>query len=183
MGASTLRMPRTLHDHWVRLFSRVSDFLDAVGGIASRTEIVAAGFTLDGIRFAVQFGTVQRLCRGWYGTRDLPHTVRNAWRSGGPLACVSALEFAGLIDTKPGGPPHVCRRTRGHRLRHADSAIIHWSDEALRSGSRFAVAPAAAAAQAALCPAARSRTEDFAALSQYFSSLQSTDGREITRGV
>lgn len=169
----------------MRRFSRIADFLEAVGGIANRPEILEQGFSPDLIRFAVQFGTIQPLCRGWYGSRGLPRVVRDAWRNGGPLACVSALAFRGFVETRTDESLHVCRRTRGHRLRHANAAIIHWSDEALRSGSRFAVLPEIAARQAALCVAARARSDDFTDLAQHLEALRlerhlpATDG-ELT---
>lgn len=159
------------HDTHVRHFARLQDFIESVGGIANRPEILAAGFTPDRIRFAVQFGTVQRLCRGWYGSRRLPRVIRDAWRSGGPLACVSALEFMGLIETVPDEPLHVCRRTRGHRLRNANTAVIHWSDEALRSGSRFTVSAATAAEQALTCSRAPRRPADLQELALYLRTL------------
>lgn len=163
---------RPAHHRRMRRFSRIADFLEAVGGIANRPEILAQGFTPDLIRFAVQFGSIQPLCRGWYGSRALPRVVRDAWRNGGPLACVSALAFRGFIEAVPGDTLHVCRRTRGHRLRHANAAIIHWSDEALRSGSRFAVSADTAARQAAQCSAASSRTDDVTLLAQHLDALQ-----------
>ena len=47
------------HHRRMRRFSRIADFLEAVGGIANRPEILAQGFTPDLIRFAVQFGSIQ----------------------------------------------------------------------------------------------------------------------------
>lgn len=156
----------------MRRFSRIADFLEATGGIANRPEILEQGFSADLIRFAVQFGTIQPLCRGWYGSRSLPRVVRDAWRNGGPLACVSALAFHGYTDAPPEEPLHVCRRTRGHRLRYSNAAIIHWSDEALRSGSRFAVSASTAAHQAVHCASTRPRSHDFAALALYLETRQ-----------
>lgn len=156
----------------MRRFSGISDFLEAVGGIASRPEILVQGFTPDRIRFAVQCGSIQPLCRGWYGSRGLPQVAREAWRNGGPLACVSALAFRGLIETRADEPVHVCRRTRGHRLRHANAAVIHWSDEALRSGSRLAVSAEIAARQATACVLARSRADEFTRLAQHLEALR-----------
>jgi hypothetical protein len=156
----------------MRRFSRISDYLEAVGGIASRPEILAEGFTIDRIRFAVQLGSVQPLCRGWYGSRNLPHVIRDAWRSGGPLACVSALAFLGFIEPVPHEPLHVCRRTRGHRLRYASTAVIHWSDEALRSGSRLAISAHVAARQAASCASVWGREDHFTQLAEHLDSLR-----------
>lgn len=92
------------------------------------------------MRLGVQYGRLHRLCRGWYGARDLPAAVRAAWAHGGPLACVSALQFLDAIDVDDlDDQPPVCRPARAHRLRYTGPATIHWSDDAYRSGTRGCV--------------------------------------------
>jgi len=133
-------------------WGRFDEFISASGGIVSRAELLAAGWSADAVRFGVQLGSLHRLCRGWYGSSDLPAEVRSAWSHGGPLACVSALAFHGVIDQLPRQQaPHVCRGSRSHRLRHTNPATIHWSDEAYSSGTRWSVSIESALAQAARC--------------------------------
>jgi len=45
----------------------------------------------------------RRLRHGWYGVRDLPVEVRDAWVAGGSLACISALALAARSSQPPGG--------------------------------------------------------------------------------
>lgn len=137
----------------MRGFHSFDEYISEHGGVLSRSELLDAGWSADEVRLGVQYGRLHRLCRGWYGARDLPAAVRGAWAHGGPLACVSALRFHGLIDADvgPDHHQHVCRPARAHRLRHAEPAIIHWSDEAYRSGTRWSVAIETALHQAARC--------------------------------
>lgn len=136
----------------MRGFKTFDAHISHCGGILSRAELLAAGWTADEVRIGVQYRWLHRLCRGWYGSSDLPRAVRDAWAHGGPLACVSALEFLGLIDSLDAADaPHVCRPSRGHRLRRASSATIHWSDTAFTSGDRWCVSRDAALGQAATC--------------------------------
>jgi hypothetical protein len=136
----------------VREFFTFEDCIAHHGGIMSRAELLSAGWTAHEVRIGVQYGWLHRLCRGWYGSLDLPAPVRASWAHGGPLACVSALEYLGAI--RPDGtetPPHVCRPSRGHRLRYSGAAIVHWSDADANSGDRWCVSREAALRQAARC--------------------------------
>lgn len=137
----------------MRGFHSFDEYIVEQGGVMSRSELLDAGWSADDVRLGVQYGTLHRLCRGWYGARDLPAAVRDAWAHGGPLACVSALHFLDIIDTDSVDHEqlHVCRPSRAHRLRYATPATIHWSDEAYRSGTRWSVAPEIALQQAARC--------------------------------
>lgn len=143
------------------------------GGVMSRAELLAAGWSADDVRLGVHYGMLRRLCRGWYGSSDLPAMVRAAWRHGGPLACVSALEFLGAIDPiaidPPGASPrdsaplgrtaatalHICRPARAHRLRYTGEVTIHWSDDAVASGTRWCVSREVALDQARRCTPGR----------------------------
>jgi len=145
----------------MHLFRTFDGYISHAGGIVSRSELLTAGWTADEIRLGVQYRRLHRLCRGWYGSSDLPAAVRAAWTHGGPLACVSALEFHGVIDPlDPPERPHVCRPTRGHRLRHAGPATIHWSDDALASGTRWCVSVESALDQATRCSPQRLPEEE-----------------------
>ncbi|MFN4001698.1 hypothetical protein [Microcella sp.] len=137
----------------MRGFHSFDEYISHQGGVMSRSELLDAGWSADEVRLGVRYGTLHRLCRGWYGARDLPAAVTSAWAHGGPLACVSALHFLDIIDANAAAleQPHVCRPARAHRLRYATMATIHWSDEAYRSGTRWSVAPETALQQAARC--------------------------------
>ncbi len=136
----------------MRGFHTFDDYISRHGGVLSRAELLRAGWSADEVRLGVQYGRLQRLCRGWYGARNLPAAVKNAWAHGGPLACVSALRFLDVIDDDAiDDHPHVCRPARAHRLRYAGPATIHWSDEAYRSGTRWCVNLETALQQAARC--------------------------------
>lgn len=152
---------------------RFDSYISDHGGILSRAELLAAGWSADDVRLGVHYGMLRRLCRGWYGSTDLPAMVRAAWHHGGPLACISALEFLGVIDPGTVEPPsasplddapprrtsttplHICRPSRAHRLRYASEATIHWSDDAVASGSRWCVAKDVALDQARRCAPSR----------------------------
>jgi len=120
------------------------------------------------------YGLVVPLRQGWYGAPWLPADADIAWRCGGSLACVSALEFHGELAKPldvPWGigaarPLHICvpsttpRITapwmlvpRGARYRPL-RPVVHWSTRDARSGDRRAVSIPIARAQAARCLAA-----------------------------
>ena len=58
------------------------------GGIASRAELLAAGWTPTDLWLADRFGDLDRIRRGWYASSELPDDARAAWRAGGPLAAL-----------------------------------------------------------------------------------------------
>ncbi|MGN6501990.1 MAG: DUF559 domain-containing protein [Pseudolysinimonas sp.] len=97
-----------------------------LGGIASRTSLLAAGCTDRQIRSAVASGRWQRVRPGWFtdGTAE-PDVVR-ALRAGGWLSCVSALAAQG-VWTMPHSGLHMAMRRGLARPRGTDLRI-HWVD-------------------------------------------------------
>lgn len=65
-------------------------------------ELLAAGWTRDGIRRAVEKGHLTRIRQGWYATPLADERVLRAVRSGGALACASALAHHGAWDVTAG---------------------------------------------------------------------------------
>lgn len=135
-------------------------FLTSRGGIASRRELLEAGWTADDLRLARgMYGRPERLRHGWYCSRELPPIIRRAWAHGGPLACVSALEWYGAItrEREPGGLEalHVCvpRHTRGRTVeaREPLPVVVHWHGAAQDPLSRWAVPLDVARSQARFC--------------------------------
>lgn len=78
-------------------WSGVAEHLRSLGGIATRAEILAGGWSEDMLRFARDHGSIVSLRHGWFGSTDLAIDVRRSWAAGGPLACVSALVHHGRI--------------------------------------------------------------------------------------
>ncbi len=94
----------------MRGYGGFEEFISSRGGIVTRKELLAAGWTPDGLRIA--YGNYQRptrLRRGWYCSREVPPEIRDAWAHGGPLACISALRWYGLVPTDMSDPAiHIC---------------------------------------------------------------------------
>lgn len=139
-------------------------------GIASTRELIAAGVDETWLRMLRDAGRLVRPRKGWYALRDTAPLHLLAWRIGGPLACVSALEHHDLLaagDLSPAEGLHVCRETNssrrlsaiGVRAEAADlrvpqfghAPVLHWSTTAHRSGTRRAVSIAVALEQARHC--------------------------------
>lgn len=143
-------------------FSGFDPVIRRFGGIASRRELLDAGWSETDLWFALSYGNLSRIRRGWFAASDLSDDARRAWRAGGPLACVSALLHHGLLDAAPSDDAlglHICLPSDGH-LPASDgslptdeqpSLVVHWSTTDRRSGTRRAVAPAVALRQARAC--------------------------------
>ncbi|WP_169077512.1 type IV toxin-antitoxin system AbiEi family antitoxin domain-containing protein [Microcella alkalica] len=131
------------------------------GGIASRAELLAAGWTPTDLWLADKYGDLDRIRRGWYASSDLPDDARAAWAAGGPLACVSALLHHGMLppdDDDAALGLHIAIAADAHRIRRgpdearaATLVVPHWSTADRCSGSRLAVSPSVALRQARGC--------------------------------
>lgn len=87
--------------------------LARTGGIISTRELRALDVDQVTLELYRHRGTLQVVRQGWYCTPSTPAVVRLAWRFGGPLACVSALQFhAALTTTAP--------RVHAHHPLHDD---------------------------------------------------------------
>lgn len=76
--------------------------LARTGGIISTRELRALDVDQVTVELYRHRGTLQVVRQGWYCTPATPAVVRLAWRFGGPLACVSALQFhTALAMTAP----------------------------------------------------------------------------------
>lgn len=143
----------------MRWYSGFEEYISAQGGIVSRRELLDAGWTPDELRIAYgTYGRLTRLRRGWYCSAEVPAKVREAWRHGGPLACVSALQWYGVLP--PGGDDvtvHICLPRHAHRRRvetHAPRGVVrHWHELAAAREFRWAVPLEVASEQARHCPA------------------------------
>lgn len=155
------------HPLSMRGFTGFEEFIRSQGGIVSRRELLAAGWTADELRIARGcYRRPLRLRRGWYHSSDVPDIVRRAWAHGGPLACVSALRWYASIGTVDGEASqgaysaigdtlHVClprhakrRRVEAHPV---SPLVIHCHDAANDRRSRWAVPLAVALEQARWC--------------------------------
>jgi hypothetical protein len=147
----------------------LQETIRSFGGIAARRELLAAGHTDDEIRIFARGGAIQRIRNGWYAVPGNPLGIVQAWRVGGRLGCVSAVNHWGYA-LPDNGELHVCVNARSVRLRHPDiksrrlrdctpsNLVIHWGDskpmDQLASGRRAAVSVASGLDQILRCPRA-----------------------------
>jgi len=165
------------HTSSMRGYGGFEEFIRSQGGIVARHELLAAGWTADELRIAYgNYGRPTRLRRGWYCSSEVPAVVRHAWKHGGPLACVSALQWHGVLPGageltggretagagESGGPGdsstlHICLPRHTHRRRVEVAAplhvVRHWHDSSLRLGNRWAVPIEVALEQQRWCTA------------------------------
>jgi hypothetical protein len=145
----------------------LQETIRSFGGIAARRELLARGHSDDEIRIFAGGGSIRRVRNGWYAMPGAEAHVVAAWRVGGRLACVSALNYWGyaLPDS---GKLHVGVNARSVKLRHPDmkwvrlrdrapsNLVVHWDDarsmEQLPAGRRVAVSVASALNQILRCP-------------------------------
>ena len=141
------------------------------GGIVSTRELRAVGVDPTMLELYRDYGSLQAVRQGWHCHPDVPPVNRLAWRFGGPLACVSALDFyagngvslaaADEAATRihiclPGNSPSVpSPRLLAQRWGIAVplEPVVHWSTRDARSGNRLAVSRAVALHQADRCSA------------------------------
>lgn len=133
----------------------ILDLIERCGGVASTHEL--AHVPRNVLDVAAMYGTVLRVKKGLWAAPDLDPMVVAALRAGGRLACVSALEYHGVIE--PGHDLHICAphgvvswRPRGPR----HGVVRHWSRRPA-PGDRLAVSVETAWGQFALCRAVASR--------------------------
>lgn len=103
--------------HWM-------EQLTALGGVASRRQLLAAGATSDALTEAVRAGLLFRPRRGSYASLAASDAALEAARSGGRLCCVSAARSYGLWAGTD-------QRTHIRVARHATRlpytlAVRHW---------------------------------------------------------
>jgi hypothetical protein len=137
---------------------RILRIIDRRGGIAATRELRAEGVDRDMLDIAVQYGRVMRVRKGWWARPEMPRLPLLAHRAGGRLACVSALEYHGIIEPVPGrvhisAPAGVSRWRPGQPR---SDAIRHWSRR-VQPGDRMAVTVDVAWEQFALCREVASR--------------------------
>ncbi|MDM4763632.1 type IV toxin-antitoxin system AbiEi family antitoxin domain-containing protein [Galbitalea sp. SE-J8] len=118
--------------------------------IATRTELLAAGWTARSITEAVRSGAIVRLRNGVYASAGCDPSVALAVRVGGVLGCASALTALG-VWTQSRGPVHVQLDGRASRIRRAPhGTVLHWHTAPL-PGTRVAAHPIDALADACHC--------------------------------
>lgn len=126
--------------------------LEMFGGIASRRELVDAGCWEMALDFMILYRRIVRVRKGWFALPTTPTVSLAAWRVGGTLACVSALQFHELGAEAVERPLHVLVAGAASRLRNTETppSIVHWTRRPIR-GSRLAVGEELARTQARSC--------------------------------
>jgi hypothetical protein len=161
--------------HTGHLPSSVRRLLAEHNGIVSTAELRAIGVTPSTLDLFRTYASLQAVRQGWHCAPEVPDVVRLAWRFGGPLACMSALEYdqaVALDELRPGGlshveriaqPLHVCVPRGTARVPSPEllaarwgipvalAPIIHWSTADYRSGDRRTVSIAVAQRQSRSC--------------------------------
>jgi hypothetical protein len=124
--------------------------LEQFGGIATRRELIAAGWAKEYIDMAVYYRTMIIPRRGWYALPGTPEVVIRAIRVGGRLACVSALAYHRGEEVE--SPLHLVVPKSASRLRTGGEPglVLHWSRRHLE-GDRVAVSESVADRQARNC--------------------------------
>lgn len=131
---------------------RIARWVNEMGGLAQKQQLVARGATDRALAAAVHSGAVVRARQGWYSTFAEDAPALRAARVGGRLTGMSALLERGAWSWT-GHPLHVSVSREASRLRTqwdrfrllsvADpgGVVLHWDDSAVAArGSHTAVA-------------------------------------------
>ena len=128
---------------------RVPEALEALGGFATREELLRMRCWPEAIDLAVYYRLVIRVRRAQYASLGTDPAVLRALRFGGRLACVSALAYyAGEVS--PALQVLVRHGSSRHTRPPGEAVVVHWTRRDL-AGSRLVVAEGVARAQAATC--------------------------------
>ena len=149
---------------------RVRSLLHLRGGIVSTRELRELGVDQTTLELYRDYGALQAVRQGWHCSPDLPSVLRLAWRFGGPLACVSALqlhaaELAGaqitsatipeplhvVVPTNTPRVPNPSLLARRWNIDEPLTPVIHWSTSDVHSGNRQAVSRTVALRQTDHC--------------------------------
>jgi hypothetical protein len=144
------------------------------GGIVSTRELRQLGIDQTMLELYRDYGALQAVRQGWHCSPRLPKVIRLAWRLGGPLACVSALDLhqateAGIAISAASVPqplhivvpantprlPSPALIARRWAVAMPREPVIHWSTADFFSGNRQAVSRAVALRQTDHCAALR----------------------------
>jgi len=133
--------------------------IDNHEGLASRRELLVNGVYPDWIDVGAWYGRhIIRVRKGWYARPTERRDVIRAWRVGGRLTCVSAVEYHEGVE--PGPVLHVEVPANAVRLRDPDdrrrrlasdsAVVVHWTRHP-GPGDRRAVDATHAEAVVAVC--------------------------------
>jgi hypothetical protein len=120
-------------------------------GLVRTRELLEAGTDTEMIRWTRNYRKIVHVRHGWWALPSTDERLMRAWRSGGRLACVSALAFHGqIVDL--GEPLHIEVPEHSSRPR-SPGVVVHWASDQ-RNGDRRAVSVEVAERQASRCRAA-----------------------------
>ena len=121
---------------------RLLAVISALGGVASRRELIKRGLSGTQLTAGVRDGVVFRVRQGHYALPDAPRDAVVAVRIGGRVGCLSALRSYGLWGGLDDEATHVTLPRNASRLRafrddervaHSDrhhdrDCVLHWDD-------------------------------------------------------
>lgn len=162
-----------LHGRTIGRVRRLLNTIDQLGGIATRRQLLARGFTGPQLTAAVRAGVIRRVRQGHYALLDADVERLAAVRLGGRLGCLSAMKSLGLWAGREECvhvtlPANAARLRTNVPLRHRDVAltpdrfrlpvVLHWRDVPLGrrvAGSAWRVDLVTALADVASCASRR----------------------------
>jgi len=115
------------HDRWVNSRAHLSATMQHHGGIATRDQLRAAGFSGPRLTVAVHHGELVRLRRAWYALPDIDDERRAAIMLGGRIGGLSAAASYGWwrgLDTSV----HVSWAPHGNIAKPGRVAFAHSDD-------------------------------------------------------
>nr|WP_274637570.1 hypothetical protein [Microbacterium bovistercoris] len=126
--------------------------MQAAGGVASSADLFGYGLTESLIRVFVGYGRLERVRRGRFVLRGTDARIREAWRCGGRVACITALRLHGETVHDDGllhieVPANAVLRIPEDVRR---TLRVHWARRP-SPGSAALVTPDAARRQALAC--------------------------------
>jgi len=124
---------------------RIVRVIERLGGIATRRQLLAAGFVGRELTASVRGGVITRVRQGYYAASSTPHSSLVAVRIGGAVGCLTAARSYGFWDGMDArvhvSVPHLASRLRTRQGRigfsgtheadvFPDPVVLHWTAEA-----------------------------------------------------
>lgn len=148
---------------------RITRVVDRLGGIATRRQLLAAGFTGRELTAAVRGGAIDRVRQGYYAGPTTPRASLVAVRIGGAVGCLTAAGSYGLWDGAEHrvhvSVPHLASRLRTRKSLVAfgsefgadvypEPVVLHWTQAPrppVAGPETWRVSPAEALRQVMYC--------------------------------
>ncbi|MDY0910536.1 endonuclease domain-containing protein [Microbacterium sp. CFBP9034] len=113
----------------------LQEWLDQLGGIAHRSDAIAAGYPPSAVLHSIGAGGVRRVRRYWLATASAPPPLVIAAQATGVLSCISAARHRGWwLPPAAGHDNRTHIRVKPNAASPQDDVVVHWTRQLVPVG-------------------------------------------------